>query len=107
MIADLNQLKFDSSFFAKLICREQPLDGLRDGTLYVLTDNKSEWNESVIKIKESIQNSRITALWHLPYSIEPLTDISLLKSDERLYEYMENMEPSYNIIMPLYTPDRT
>ena len=106
MIADLNQIKFDSSFFAKLICREHSIDGLLDGTLYVLTGNKSEWNEAVVKVQESIQNSRITALWHLPYSIEALTDLSSLKSDKRLYEYMESMEPSYNIIMPLYTPDR-
>lgn len=106
MIADLNQLKFDSSFFAKLICREHSIDGLRDGTLYVLTANKNEWNEAVVKVQESIQNSRITALWHLPYSIESLTDLSSLMSDERLYEYMESMEPSYNLIMPLYTPDR-
>ena len=107
MIADLNILQFDSHFFAKLICRERSINGLNDGTLYILTENRSEWNDAVIKVQESIKQSRVKALWHLPYSIEALTDLSSLESDERLLEYMESREPSYNMIMPLYTPDRS
>jgi hypothetical protein len=106
MTADLNQLKFDSRLFARLICREQAIDALEDSTLYILTDDNKEWNEAVQKVRESIQNCISGALWHLPYSIEALTDLSVLKSDESLWEYLENTEPSYNIIMPLYTPDR-
>lgn len=107
MIADLNKIEFDSRFFAKLICREQAIEGLHDGTLYLLTENREEWNDAVLKVQESIKQSRVRALWHLPYSIEALTDLSSLESDERLLEYMENTEPSYNMIMPLYTPDRS
>lgn len=107
MIADLNKIEFDSRFFAKLICREQAIEGLRDGTLYLLTENREEWNDAVLKVQESIKYSRVRALWHLPYSIEAMTDLSSLESDERLLEYMENTEPSYNMIMPLYTPDRS
>lgn len=107
MIADLNILQFGSHFFAKLICRERAIKGLHDGTLYILTGNRCEWNDAVLKVQESIKQSRVRALWHLPYSIEALTDLSSLESDERLLEYMENTEPSYNMIMPLYTPDRS
>ena len=107
MIADLNILQFDSHFFAKLICRERAIEGLHDGTLYVLTNNKYEWYDAVFKVQESIKQSRVKALWHLPYSIEALSDFSSLKSDERLLEYMKNCEPKYNLIMPLYTPDRS
>lgn len=107
MIADLNILQFGSHFFAKLICRERAIKGLLDGTLYILTGNRCEWNDAVLKVQESIKQSRVRALWHLPYSIEALTDLSSLESDERLLEYMENTEPSYNMIMPLYTPDRS
>ena len=106
MIADLNILQFDSHFFAKLICRERAIEGLHDGTLYVLTEDRCGWNNAVHKVQESIKQSRVKALWHLPYSIEALSDFSSLKSDERLFEYMENSEPKYNLIMPLYTPDR-
>lgn len=107
MIADLNILHFGSHFFAKLICRERAIKGLHDGTLYILTGNRCEWNDAVLKVQESIKQSRVRALWHLPYSIEALTDLSSLESDERLLEYMENTEPGYNMIMPLYTPDRS
>ena len=107
MIADLNILQFDSHFFAKLICRERAIDGLHDGTLYVLTDNRCEWNDAVLKVQESIKQSRVRALWHLPYSIEALTDLSSLESDERLLEYVMNSEPEYKLLMPLYTPDRS
>ena len=107
MIADLNILQFGSHFFAKLICRERAIKGLHDGTLYILTGNRCEWNDVVLKVQESIKQSRVRALWHLPYSIEALTDLTSLESDERLLEYMENTEPSYNMIMPLYTPDRS
>ena len=107
MIADLNKIHFDSSFIAKLICRERVIEGLHDGTLYILTGNRSEWDDAVLKVQESIKQSRVRALWHLPYSIEALTDLSSLESDERLLEYMKNSEPEYNLIMPLYTPDRS
>lgn len=107
MIANLNKIEFDSRFFAKFICREQAIEGLRDGTLYLLTENREEWNDAVLKVQESIKQSRARALWHLPYSIEALTDLSLLKNDEKLLEYMKNADPEYNLIMPLYTPDRT
>jgi hypothetical protein len=106
MIADLNTLKFDSSFFAKLICREVALDCLRDSVIYVLTDNIPEWNDAVLKVQQSVSQSRIKALWHLPFSIEALTDLSPLENDERLLEYMEDIQPGSNILMPLYTPDR-
>lgn len=106
MIADLNVLQFDSHFFAKLICRERAIGGVRDGTLYILTENRCEWNDAVLKVQESIGQSRARALWHLPYSMEALTDLSSLESDGRLLDYLKNSEPEYNLIMPLYTPDR-
>lgn len=107
MIADLNQLKFNSSFFAKLICRERAIEDLNDSTLYILTDNRDEWNNAVLTVQESIRQSRVRALWHLPFSIDALNELSLLKKDERLYEYIESIEPGVNLLMPLSTPDRS
>ena len=107
MIADLNQLKFNSSFFAKLICRERAIEDLHDSTLYILNENREEWNNAVLTVQESIKQSRIRALWHLPFSIDALTELSILKKDERLYEYIESIEPGVNLLMPLSTPDRS
>lgn len=42
MVANLNELQLKSGFFAKLVCRERILDGLKDGTIYVLTSNCHE-----------------------------------------------------------------
>lgn len=58
MIADLNKIQLASSFFAKIICRGKAIGKLHDGTIYVLTGNKSEWNEAVVKMQESIKTSK-------------------------------------------------
>lgn len=107
MIADLNQLKFNSSFFAKLICRERAIEDLNDSTLYFLTDNRDEWNHAVQNVQETIKHSQSRALWHLPFSIDALNELSILKKDERFYEYIESIEPEVNLLMPLSTPDRS
>lgn len=107
MIADLNTLQFDSSSFAKIICRERAIENLRDGTLYVVTANERDWEDAIVSLQNSIAKSKVKALWHLPYYIESVADWSLLKSDEKLVEYMEHYERDYNMIMPLYTPDRS
>lgn len=107
MIADLNKIQLGSSFFAKIICREKSIGKLRDGTIYVLTGNKSEWNEAVVKMQESIKTSKIRSLWHLPYNMETLTDFSVLESDAGLLLHLFEDGRLYNLIMPLYTPDRS
>ena len=106
MVANLNELQLNSGFFAKLICRERILDGLNDGTIYVLAGDCSEWNDAIIKVQDYIKQSKVKALWHLPYYIESLSDISLLGNDEGLLAYMDDTEQGCNILMPLYTPDR-
>lgn len=106
MIADLNKIQFQSGNYATLICRERVLNTLQDGTLYVITDNREDLLAEILKVKDSIQNSKMTALWHLPYSIEALTDLSLLDGDERLLSYMKDLDNGCNLLMPLYTPDR-
>lgn len=107
MIADLNKIQLDSSFFAKIICREKTIDDLRDGTIYVLTGNRSEWNEAVMKMQESIKTSKVRSLWHLPYNMEALTDFSSLGNDSGLLLHLFEDGRLYNLIMPLYTPDRS
>lgn len=106
MIADLNKIQFQSGFFAKIICRQQVVEELRDGTLYVLTNGRSEWNDAVVKARESVSQDPIVSTLHVPCSIEALTDLSPLHKDENLVEYMTEAVQGCNMIMPLYTPDR-
>ena len=107
MVADLNILQFDSSSFAKIICRERAIENLRDGTLYVVTANERDWEDAIVSLQNSIAKSKVKALWHLPYFVESISDWSMLRNDEKLVEYMEHHERGYNMIMPLYTPDRS
>ncbi len=107
MIADINKIQLGSSFFAKIICREKTIANFRDGTIYVLTGNQSEWNEAVIRMQESIRTSEVRSLWHLPYNMEALTDFSMLESDTGLLLHLLEDDRIYNLIMPLYTPDRS
>lgn len=60
MIADLNKIQLGSSFFAKIICREKSIGKLRDGTIYVLTGNKSEWNYAFVPQHYSIRRMTLS-----------------------------------------------
>lgn len=103
MIASLNNISLDSSFFADIVYRKEALNNLKDGTIYVFTRNQPEWNDQVVSVQNSISNSRVKALWHLPYNIESMNDFSVLSNDEGLLRYFEY---EANLLMPLYTPDR-
>lgn len=106
MVADLNRLEFQSDSFAKIICRENKISLLHDATLYVFTNDRKDWNDAVIKVQKSIEESKIKALWHLPFSIKALTDFSVFNDDIKLLEYINN-GACYNVLMPLKTPDRS
>lgn len=103
MIASLNNITLDSSFFADIVCREESLNNLKDGTLYVFTNNRPDWNQQVANVQNSIANSRVKVLWHLHYYIEAMNDLTSLVNDEGLLHYLEY---EANLLMPLYTPDR-
>lgn len=103
MVAGLNSLSLNSSFFADIICRDKALSNLKDGTLYVFTRQQTEWERMVNSVLYSIAKCQVKALWHMPFSIESLNDFSLINNDEALLEYLECES---NFIMPLNTPDR-
>lgn len=105
MLVNLNEIELKSRFFAKIICRERAHENLHDGTLYVLTKNSRDWNDTVFKVQDSIRKSNLKALWHVPYYIESMNDLLPLESDAGLMVYM--LDGDYNLIMPLYTPDRS
>lgn len=107
MVADISKIQFDSRLFAELICRERALRCLKDGTVYVLTERGSDWEDAVHKEQISIQQSKMRAFWHLPYNIDALTDMTLFDDDVKLLDYMKSDARNYNLLMPLYTPDRS
>lgn len=107
MVADISKIQFDSFLFAELICRERALRNLKDGTVYVLAESGSDLEDAVHKEQISIQQSKMRAFWHLPYNVDVLTDMTLFDDDVNLLDYMKSDARNYNLLMPLYTPDRS
>ena len=104
MIADLSSLKFITSFFAELVCTDTPLQQLKDGVLYILTQRLTDGEKSKAELQKSIGQIEIKSFKHLPFGIELLDDMSLFQKDSF---FSRKLEGDANFIMPLYTPDRS
>lgn len=103
MIADISQVELHSLFFAKLVKAYSPVEELRDGVVYVKTNNESSWNTAVSKAKVSFADSSMRGSWLIKYDIDFLP--------EELYPDKESairnlMGTESNIIMPIFLPDR-
>lgn len=103
MTADISQIKLHSEFFAKLVKAHSPIGELKDGTVYVKTNNESNWNAAVCRVKDSFANCRMQSSWLIEYDIDILP--------EELYSDKESAASSLlgtdcNIIMPVFLPDR-
>lgn len=103
MTADISQIKLHSEFFAKLVKAHSPIGELKDGTVYVKTNNESNWNAAVCRAKDSFANCRMRSSWLIEYDIDILP--------EELYSDKESaasslLGTSCNIIMPIFLPDR-
>ena len=103
MIADISQVKLHSEFFAELVKAYSPIKELKDGVVYVKTNNESNWNAAVCKVKDSFANCSMRSSWLIKYDIDVLP--------EELYPNKEPatsnlMGTDSNMIMPIFLPDR-
>lgn len=103
MIADISQVKLHSEFFAELVKAYSPIKELKDGVVYVKTNNESDWNVAVCKARNSFANCSMRSSWLIKYDIDVLP--------EELYPNKESatsnlMGTESNIIMPIFLPDR-
>lgn len=105
METNLSNLTLSSRSFAEILCKETALKNLQDGTLYVLTGDSAAWEESFLAAKEFMTLDCVQCLWHLPYAIEIVSDLSFLEKEDSLLDYYAC--GGMNFIMPLFTPDRT
>ena len=51
MIADISQVNLHSKLFAELVKGYSPIHELKDGVVYVKTNNDDNWNAAVSKVK--------------------------------------------------------
>ena len=103
MIADISQIKLHSEFFAELVKAFSPIKELKDGVVYVKTNNESNWNAAVCKVKDSFANCSMRSSWLIKYDIDVLPD-ELYPNKESATNNLMGTES--NIIMPIFLPDR-
>lgn len=103
MISDISKINLQSKFFAKLVKADSPIEDLKYGVVYVKTNDDSEWNEAVAKVKADFAESIMRGSWLIKYDVEVLP--KGLYSDEDL-EISKLLGDENNLIMPVFLPDR-
>lgn len=103
MIADINQVNLHSKHFAELVKGYYPIEGLKNGVVYVKTNNDAHWNIAVSKVKESFANCSMRGARLMKYDIDVLPD-KLNPNTEPIVSNLMGTEN--NIIMPVFLPDR-
>lgn len=103
MIADISKVKLHSESFAELVKAYSPIKELEDGVVYVKTNNESNWNAEVCRVKDYFANCSMRSTWLIKYDIDVLP--------EELYQNKESdisnlMGTESNLIMPIFLPDR-
>lgn len=103
MIADISQVNLHSRLFAELVKAYTPINELKDGVVYVKTNNDDNWNAAVSKVKESFANCSMRGSWLMKYDIDVLPE-DLYQNNEPIVSNLLGTEN--NIIMPVFLPDR-
>lgn len=103
MIADISQINLYSKGFAELVKGYYPIEELKDGVVYVKTNNDAHWNAAVSKIKFFFANCSMRGSWLMKYDIDVLPE-KLYPNKESIVSNLMGTES--NIIMPVFLPDR-
>ena len=103
MIADINKINLRSKFFAELVKTYYPITELKDGVVYIKTNNNSDWNKAVSEAKESFANCSMRGSWIMKYDIDVLSE-GLYADDSSIITAL--MGDECNMIMPVFLPDR-
>lgn len=103
MIADISKINLHSKNFAELVKAYSPIKELKDGVVYVKTNNEDSWNAAVNRVKESFANCNMRGSWFMKYDIEVLPKEFCLNNES----FVNNlMGTDSNMIMPIFLPDR-
>ncbi len=103
MIADISQINLSSKFFAELLKAPSKIKELKEGIVYVKTDNNGDWKEAVNKVKESFANNSMRGSWLMKYDVDALPE-DLCLNDESIVSKM--LGTKHNLITSVFLPDR-
>lgn len=101
--SDLKSLLLHSHFFAEIANEEYALPELIDGTVYVVCNEDDMWKTAVCKTKDAFEKCRFRNAWLLDFNCKEMPIDTKLGKDSQLSHFFEN---GYNLILPLFTPDR-
>lgn len=100
---DIKSLLVHSHFFAEIFDEEYAIPELIDGTVYVVCNEDDKWKTAVCKTKDAFEKCRFRNAWLLDFNCEEMPKDTKLEKDSQLSHFFEN---GYNLVLPLYTPDR-
>lgn len=96
MVCDLQ-----SGFFAQIVVCDLTIPGLEDNTIYIKCVDET-WDKAVEALKESYDKSKFRDCWHHKFGYMRIT----LDVMECPVSIAAKIDDGYNVVTPLYTPDR-
>lgn len=100
---DLTSLSLHSLLFSQLVEDNCDVPELTEGTVYVTCHENDTWAEEVVKAKELLSESLVGNAFIFKYDCSEMPSESVICKDSKLKELIIN---GFNIVLPLYTPDR-
>lgn len=101
--SDIKSLLLHSNFFTEIAEEENAISELMDGTVYVFCNEDVKWETAVCKTKDAFEKCKFKNAWLLDFNCKEMPKDIKLDKNSQLSHFIEN---GYNLILPLYTPDR-
>ncbi|MBQ0142697.1 MAG: hypothetical protein KBT06_07860 [Prevotellaceae bacterium] len=101
--SDIKSLLLHSHFFTEIAEEENVMSELMDGTVYVFCNEDVKWKTAVCKTKDAFEKCMYRNAWLLDFNCKEMPIDIKLDKNSQLSHFIEN---GYNLVLPLYTPDR-
>lgn len=101
--SDIKSLLLHSHFFAEIVEEQNAIPELIDGTVYVVCNEDIMWKTAVCKTKDAFEKCKFRNAWLLDFNCKEMPIDAKLDKYSLLGRFIEN---GYNLVLPLYTPDR-
>lgn len=102
--SDIKSLLLHSHFFAEIAEEEFALPELIDGTVYVVGNDNPAWITAVLQAKDAFRKSKFRNAWMLEFDCNLVPTEVKIEKGSHLADLLDN---GYNLILPLFTPDRS
>lgn len=101
--SDIKSLLLHCHFFAEIAGEEYAIPELVDGTIYVVCNEDDKWKTAVCQTKDAFGRCKFRNAWILDFDCQEMPTDANFPKDSQLMHLIEN---GYNLVLPLFTPDR-